>query len=184
MFTANKYYKPNSAIHLNYGFLTVPHGVYFNQDFTISVWIKPYTYKLNNRILDFSNTLSSAMRRDMINLCYSNADSLKPVFHVIDENGNGDSIDSTQELKLGEWSFLTAVLRGTTGYIYINAQQTAAGNAVRPRNVVRVNNYIGRADNNYETRLANAVLDDLRIFNRALDLNEITALMNSNKNIF
>ena len=184
MFTTNRYYKPNSAVYLKNGFLTVPHGVYFNQDFTISVWIKPYTYKENNRIIDFSNTISSNKRRDLISLGYSDSLSFKPWFNIIDENGNGANIDSSQELKLGEWSFVTAVLRETTGYIYINAQQTAVGKMMRPRNVVRVNNFIGRADHKFENRLANAVLDDLRIFNRALDLNEITALMNSNKNIF
>ena len=79
---------------------------------------------------------------------------------------------------------MTAVLRGNNGYIYINAQQTASGPMTRPRNVVRVNNHIGRSDLYPIDPNANAVIDDLRIFNRALDLNEITNLMNSNKNIF
>ena len=86
-------------------------------------------------------------------------------------------------MKIGEWAFVTAVLRGNTGYIYINGQQTAVGKMHRPRNVIRVNNYIGRPDIYPHESLANSVLDDLRIFNRALDLAEITVLMNSNKNI-
>ena len=116
-------------------------------------------------------------------LCYSETNNNgRPNFHIIDESGHA-WIASSESLKIGEWAFVTAVLRGNTGYIYINGQQTAVGEMLRPRNVIRVNNYIGRADVYPHHLDANAVLDDLRIFNRALDLSEITVLMNSNKNI-
>ena len=116
-------------------------------------------------------------------LCYSETNNNgRPNFHIIDESGHA-WIASSESLKIGEWAFVTAMLRGNTGYIYINGQQTAVGQMHRPRNVIRVNNYIGRPDNYPIDSIANAVLDDLRIFNRALNLNEITVLMNSNKNI-
>ena len=117
-------------------------------------------------------------------MCYTfgNGDG-RPHFDIWNDE-NPKPITSSQALKLGEWSFVTAVLRGNNGYIYINAQQTASGPMTRPRNVVRTKNYIGRSDIYPHEPNADAVIDDLRIFNRALDLNEITNLMNSNKNIF
>jgi hypothetical protein len=92
-------------------------------------------------------------------------------------------IDSSQTLRIGEWSFVTAVLRGDTGYIYINGQQTAVSKMNRPRNVIRVNNYIGRSDMYPLEKDAHCVMSDLKIFNRALDPSEIILLMNSDKNI-
>ena len=182
MFTTNKYYKPNSAIYLNDGYIKVSDDVYFYQDFTISVWIKPYVFGSGARIIDFSNTVSINNRKDNIILCYSQDKSGKPSFYMFDENGKSNFIVSSQSLKIGEWSFVSAVLKENTGYIYINGQETAAGSMFRPKNILRVNNYIGKSDIYPHEPLANAVLEDLKIFNRALDINEITKLMNSNEN--
>ena len=82
-----------------------------------------------------------------------------------------------EQLKIGEWSFVTAVLRGNTGYIYINSQESAKGEMFKPSNVTRVTNYIGTSDLTGPS-CTNAVIDDLKIFNRALDINEIEVLMN------
>ena len=84
MFTANKYYRPNSAIQLNDGFLRVPQGVYFYQDFTISAWVKPYSYKSCARILEFSNTILPKQRRDLIIFCYTCMDG-RPHFDIMND---------------------------------------------------------------------------------------------------
>ena len=194
MFTANKYYKPNSAIYLNNGYLTIPPGVYFYQDFTISFWIKPYSFGSWPWIFVASNTIFNSptfpisppkdVRRDTVLLTYSGNGQIANgciFFRIIQENDF--ELVSSKAIKIGEWSFVTAVLRGNTGYIYVNAQQTASGQMARPKNVLRVNNFIGRSEIGRHNVLADAVLDDLKIFNRALDLNEITILMNSNKNL-
>ena len=185
MFTTNKYFKPNSAIHLNRGYLTIPNGIYFYQDFTISVWIKPYAFSNWEIVIDVSNTIGSK-RSDVIGLCYTTPENIgSPHLFMFDVTGSiATGITSSKALKIGEWAFLTAVLRGNTGYIYINGQQTATGYMLRPRAVTRVNNQIGNVEKlGFYEPLANAVIDDLKIFNRALDVNEITILMNSNKNL-
>jgi hypothetical protein len=182
MFTLDKNNKPNSAIYLNDGFLTVPQGVYFYQEFTISVWIKPVFFANWARIIDFSNTVSENNRKDLVAFSYTQETNGKPQLSISNEYGFLVGVTSNQSLRIGQWSFVTAVLRGNTGYIYINGQQTAEGPMnFKPRNVERFNNYIGKPDTyEYFQQHANAVLDDLRIFNRALDPNEINLLMSSN----
>ncbi len=47
-----------SAMTLNSGYLTLPSGVYFNGDFTVSAWVKPLSLSVNQaqiRLIDFAN---------------------------------------------------------------------------------------------------------------------------------
>ena len=178
MLTKNKYNKSNSAIYLNNGNIEVSDDVYFYQDFTISVWIKPYVFGRWARIIDFSNSVSIKDRKDNIIICYSQDISGQPSFYMFDEKGQSKYIVSSQKHKIGEWAFVTAVLKENTGYIYINGKETATGSMFRPKNILRVNNYIGKSDIYPQEPHANADLDDLKIFDRALDIIEITKLIN------
>ncbi len=125
----------------------LPHGVYFYQDFTISVWIKPLSFQNWANILLISNSYSKTQRYDVVALTYNTINKeARPHFVISDEKGNWSHITSSQSLRINEWSFVTAVLKGNTGYIYINGKQTAVGSLNRPRNVVRIKNNIGRDD--------------------------------------
>ncbi len=45
-----------SSLWVNVGYVTFPSGVYFNGDFTVSIWVKPLTLSANcMRIFDFGN---------------------------------------------------------------------------------------------------------------------------------
>jgi len=57
-------------------------------------------------------------------------------------------------------------LSGTTGFIYVNGIQGATGFLGVPGNVQRTSNYIGKS--NWPDRNADAVYDDLKIYNEAL----------------
>ena len=45
----------NSYLWLNEGYVTVPPGVYFNGDFTVSAWIKVIKFGGYQRVFDFGN---------------------------------------------------------------------------------------------------------------------------------
>ena len=45
----------NSYLWLNWGYVTAPPGVYFNGDYSVSVWIKTINLANWQRVFDFGN---------------------------------------------------------------------------------------------------------------------------------
>ena len=70
-------------------------------------------------------------------------------------------------INLNEWYFISFVLSGTTGYIYLNGNQTVRGTLLVPNNVSRTNNYIGK-DNWASVSYADAIYDEFKIYKVAL----------------
>jgi hypothetical protein len=93
---------------------------------------------------------------------------------------------SNETLKLNEWSFLSFVYvsKSSQGFLYINGNCVGQHRMSRPLDVERIHNYIGRKMlHKSERGGANVVLDDLRIYKKALSQAEIFSHMNLNKNL-
>ena len=56
VFSTDRLNTPYSAVYLNDGYIQIPDGIYFNGDFTISVWVKIHTHRYCSRIVDFGGT--------------------------------------------------------------------------------------------------------------------------------
>ena len=54
--TSDRFNNPNSALNFVSGYNTVPSGVYFNGDFTVTVWINYNQHASSARVLEFSNS--------------------------------------------------------------------------------------------------------------------------------
>jgi hypothetical protein len=67
---------------------------------------------------------------------------------------------------------LTTVLRGSTGYIYLNGLQIATGQLNHPRITTRQNNFFGKSLNAISSNL-DAILDDIEIHDVALSASDI-----------
>ena len=175
-FVNDKNGRPNSALDLNGGYMVVPPGVYFSTAYTISTWIMPVQVGVYARVLDFGNGQNS----DNIVLVQSTSSSyMQPVLIEFDSNVEFFRLILTQTLPLQSWYFLTATYDGTTPLLYINGVALTATSTAytMPRSVVRSSNYIGKS--NWADGMSYSLLDDLRIYNRALTSAEITALMNA-----
>lgn len=169
----DRYGNERSAISLNNGFYTVPDNIYFNSDFTITVWVK--TRSINNycSVLDFSNGVS----KDNVILGLSHLTTGRPYFSI--ENIELSQLISDKMLKLNQWEHIAAVLHGTIGTIYINGALAGTSTMQRPGNLIRTKSFIGR--NSWSSLGypdANADIDELKIFSRALDPEEIKKDMN------
>ena len=158
---------------LNYGvglsfdgtndYVSFPSGVYFNGDFTIECWVYPRSFTNWERVIDFGNGAGG----NNVVLAYTDGNSGYPVFYV-----EGDQFDATQTIKLNQWTHIAATLSGTTATIYING--VASGTATfstPPANTTRNNCYIGKS--NWGDANANAIFDELRIWNTAKTALEI-----------
>jgi len=148
-------------------YVSLPAGVYFNGDFTIECWVYPKSFPNWARIIDFGNGAGS----DNVLLSYTYGTSGAPGFYV-----EGNQFQASQTLPLNQWSHIAATLSGTTATIYINGVAAGTSAFSAPVNITRNNCYIGKS--NWGDPYADAVFDELRIWNTAKTATEIQSSMN------
>ena len=149
-------------------YISLPAAVYFNGDFTIECWVYPKSFANWARIIDFGNGAGS----NNVLLAYTYGTSGAPGFYV-----EGNQFQATQTLPLNQWSHIAATLSGTTATIYINGVAAGTSTFPVPVNVTRNNCYIGKS--NWGDPYADAVFDELRIWNTARTPAEIQSSMNT-----
>src|ERR1051326_6649663 len=154
------------------GHLSVPSGVWFNGNLTVEGWVYVRSYNSWSRLFDFANGPNT----NNVFLALSSGTSGLPVFGVYTNNNGTPSIQSSTQVPLNQWTHVACTLSGTTGTIYINGINVGSATLNLPSNVVRTNNYFGRS--NYAVDgYANAMFDELRIWNVARTQGQIQALM-------
>jgi hypothetical protein len=163
-FTNDRFCSPNSSIYFNKGYLQVPNGVYFSGDFTVTAWINLKTSQSWARIFDFGNRESS----DNIVLAIVK----KTINGKIFNGSSGLSIQTSSIINLNKWYFISFVLSGTTGFIYVNGDQVATKELLVPNNITRTTNYIGKS-NWASNPNANAIYDEFKIYQGALSSSDI-----------
>ena len=136
-------------------------------DFTISGWVKPRSCGFFSRIIDFATDVYA---QDDVVLVYSSGNSCNPAGTIYAPQA--ENIVSNTTVTLSIWQHVAWVLRGNTVSLYLNGNLVARKNAtILPRNVLR-SGWVGGSYNNLASP-ANADLDDIKLFNIALNDNEI-----------
>ncbi|MBL7975867.1 MAG: choice-of-anchor D domain-containing protein, partial [Candidatus Kapabacteria bacterium] len=155
-------------------YASLPSGVYFNGSFTIEAWVYPKQMSNWSRIIDFGNGAGS----NNVLLGYTYGTTGQPGLYI-----EGTQIAAGQTLPLNQWSHVAATFTSSgstgTGTIYINGVPTASSTFPTPVNVVRNNNYIGRSNWGLGDPDANAIFDEIRIWNVAKTQAQIQAQMNT-----
>ena len=167
--------RPGTALSLDgvSGYAQAPNGVWFSSDFTIEGWVFVRNYNSWSRLIDFADGPGT----NLVYLALSGGTTGFPYMGVFTNNNNGTpTLQANTQLPLNQWTHLAATLKGTTGTIYINGIPVGTGTLNLPPNVVRTNNYIGRS-NYSQDGYANALFDDIRIWNVARTQSQIQAFM-------
>ena len=88
-------------------------------------------------------------------------------------------VDGNAALPSGGWHHVAVTLDGATGTLYIDGQKVGSGNiGIRPSQLgVTTQNWIGRSQFASDPYLDGRV-DDFRVYNFALNDQEIAAVMN------
>lgn len=161
------------------GYFVAPRDVYFNGDFTLTVWV--YAESIENwaRLIDFGN----GSPRDNVEISLSTRQSGFLGMVVFNDDQYPDYSDSTEAFPLRTWVHLAAVLKNTTVRVFINASFFYQSNQNRPRNVLRATNYIGKSNWDWHS-LANAKFRSLKIFNKPLSSTEVLKDFNYYKEIY
>jgi len=160
-FTNDFFCNPNSAFYFNNGYLQVPAGVYFSGDFSILAWIYLKSYQIYSRILDFGNGAPYD------NIIFAMAGTSSQLHGEVCIANTCKTILTAGIIELNQWYQVSFVLKGTTGFIYVNGVQQATGTLNVPKIFQRTSNYIGKS-NWVDDALADAIYDAIQIYQGAM----------------
>jgi hypothetical protein len=92
-------------------------------------------------------------------------------------------LKSSTTLKLNTWVHIAVVLKDTLANIYLNGILDSSGQLLKPRHVTRTSNFIGKSNWAHDPN-TDASFDEIKIFNRALFIEEIIEEAKSINNSF
>ncbi|WP_420852197.1 DUF5695 domain-containing protein [Paenibacillus hamazuiensis] len=171
--------KISNAVSLNgsSSYVSMPSGIVSGlNDFTISAWVKIGSLGDWARIFDFGTGTGSYM-------FLSPQPGGAGLRYAITTGGNGaeQQLSYTQATPTGTWQHVAVTLSGTTGTLYVNGTAVATNTSMtlKPSSLGNTTqNYIGKSQYTGDAYL-NGLVDDFRIYNRALSASEIGALAGS-----
>ena len=161
----DRFNNPNSATYLNNGSLTIPPGVYFAGDFSVSFWINFKSLNNDTSIFEFGNDGQSDIISISV-LIYSDRSYYKVMILGIDSLCYNEINEQAQILN-NKWYFIAFVLRGNTVFFYIDGLNTYSNTICSPNLVFRKINQIGNSSNQFYLNL-NGTISDFKIYNKAL----------------
>ena len=133
----------------------------------MTVWVKVIAVTNWARIIDFAN-----LHSDNMFLSTSFQSSGCPVSTVYNASSRNQYATSSLALQLNQWTHLAHVYSSSTCKVYLNGTLTASAACLPPQAVTRSNCYVGKS-NWAADGLLNGQLDELRIYNRSLNISEI-----------
>jgi hypothetical protein len=167
----------------NGGYVNVPASINAmgaTTAITIACWVNVTTDRAWGRVFDFNNSNTTGY---MFLTTYQNQRTPNSVRFAISATNNAaeEQISSTGRLTTGVWHHLAVVLDAGatyTGTLYIDGAVagTNAAMTLRPSSLGNtINNWIGRSAYTTDPYFA-GLLDDFRVYARALNQSEITTL--------
>ena len=182
-FVSDRNNKNTSALSFSGGYLTLASAVYFNGDFTLTVWASLDSFNSWSRVIDCANTFNPGQTSDNVFVAVSYGANGAPVLSITNYVSGGDmyTMPSTQQWTIGQWGHLAMTLSGTTATLYFNNVQVAQRTSlIVPRGNQRPSSFIGYSRYAGDG-LLNGALDDLCIFSRVLSTTELTQVYNFNR---
>jgi len=180
-FTFDRFCNPNSAILLKKTYLQAPPAVYFSGDFTVIAWMNWMVIPdFNLYIIDFSNAKQFDEIMFALNINHNLFTGIYQSNSSVSYTSKNSPISQNKK-----WYHVAFVLNGNNGTIYLNGIVYATAiNMNVPRNVTRNFNYIGKSNWQIISQLASAdaVYDELKIYNVALSADLIQRDYNTSSN--
>lgn len=162
-----------SAVYLNYGYFKMPTGIYFNGDFSVTIWAKILGYTTWSRFFEISD--GTTRDRVLFVLCRSTTGLIG---FWINNNGVERAVTPSILPSLNKWYHFAFTINGSNGTIYLNGNMIANAMMIPPRANIRTFNHFGRSQYSADKE-ANAIFDDFMIFNKSLTQDEVKRVMNS-----
>lgn len=176
--------KLNNAIRFRgttNAFVKIPDGIMSDLDnFTISVWYRHIAGDLG-RIFDFGvgdgyTTSTPDANKKHIYLIAKGSNSAKTIIYGAQNGGAPQLVETNVSVTTGQFYHIVITQSGSTVTVYVNGVQAGQRTdiTVKPSDLgLTDHNYLGRS--RYAHKL-DGVLDEFRIFGRALTQSEVLAL--------
>ena len=169
-----------SAMSFNTGYMKAPSGYYFgNANFTVMVWVKVRTVTTWDKIIDFGSGSSTSN----VICAFSGGKIRVPRMVFLVDAAWKSAIDYSEQIELNKWIHLSFVFAYPNGFVYLNGVEnsTLASSfyTAYPKYTLRTNNLVG-ASNWPNDGNIDADMDELKIFNRDLNQEEILNEMDNN----
>ncbi len=172
--------KIGNAVHLRgIKHIALPEGLVSSlSDFTVSCWVKLDSVSTWSRIFDFGSNTSVYMG-------FTPTDDSGGARFGITTNGSltAYKMQTHAYISTGKWRHFAITLSDQIGILYIDGVKASVNNAIllRPSNLGKTTrNYLGKSQFTDDPYLQ-GLLDDFRIYNRALNPTEIAALFSAAK---
>lgn len=155
-------------------YVALPTGILSGAtSFTFSAWVRLDTVTTWCRVFDFGTGTG-------VNMFLTARSSAGTARFAITTNGNGGEqrINAPSALPTGAWTHVAVTLSGGTGIIYVNKAEVARAAAItlNPASLgSTTKNWIGRSQYAADPYL-DGIVDDVRVYARALSASEIAAL--------
>ncbi|MBP1966739.1 LamG-like jellyroll fold domain-containing protein [Paenibacillus aceris] len=166
--------KIGGAVTLNgtNGYIKLPDGILADQnDVTIATWVKVNTIKTWGRVFDFGSGTSNWTM-----LTLKNGSGFME-FSTTPEGGSKELVSGPAFPTSKIWQHVAVVKKGNKSTMYINGIEVASTTTMPTLPSVLGNttqNYIGKSQ--YADPYFDGGIDDFRIYNRALEGNEVMGL--------
>lgn len=155
-------------------YLSLPAGILSGTtSFTVSAWVRPDAVTTWSRVFDFGSGTG-------VNMFFTPRSSSGTARFAITTGGAGSEqrINAPAALASGTWTHVAVTLSGGTGILYLNRVEVArtTGMTLSPASLGSMPNcWIGRSQYSADPYF-DGILDDLRVYKRALPPAEIAAL--------
>ena len=154
-------------------YVSLPAGILENiDDFTIAAWVNLEASSTWSRIFDFG----SGTEANMFLTPRSSADTLR--FAITTSGAGGEQQINSGDLSTrGVWQHIAVTRSGDIGILYIDGVEVAHNDhlTLKPSDLgPTAANYIGKSQ--YEDPYLKGLVDDFRIYSRALSASEIVSL--------
>ncbi len=163
------------------GYVSMPSGILRNvNDVTISAWVKLNTISQWARIFDFGTGTNSYMF-----LAPQSGDN-KLKFAITTNGNNYEEQINAPVLVTDSWKNITVTLSENTGILYVDGVEVGRNDnmTLKPSSLgISTQNYIGKSQFEHDPYL-DGFVDDFRIYNRALNADEVKTLFDNKQSIY
>lgn len=143
-------------------------------NFTISTWFKLDESNNWSRIFDFGSGSNTYM------FLTNKNGATGTIRFAFKKGGAEEQINTSVVAQIGVWTHVAITLNGAVGILYIDGVEAGRNDAmtINPSMLgITTQNYIGKSQ--FSDPYLKGLIDDFRIYNRALTTSEITTLVNT-----
>ncbi|XEC96036.1 LamG-like jellyroll fold domain-containing protein [Paenibacillus tarimensis] len=155
----------------NYVTLPKTHALANYDEITLATWVYWKGGNQWQRIFDFGN--------DRNQYLFLTPRSGNNTLRFGIKNGSNEQMVQTSQMPAGQWVHVAVTLGNSTAKLYVNGEEkaSAGGFTIKPSDFKPGVNYIGNSQ--WPDPLLNGIIDEFRIYNYALNAEEIQAVYNN-----